>query len=87
MLATQPPGTHRGLGAVAQSDAFRQCVHREHLGQEVRQGTFVRRQWTEEPVTYWHKKEQVFKTLDVQRNAWTPVAAHYFEAVESLGLA
>jgi len=43
------------------------------LDQAVRQGTFVRRVLTEEPVTYWHGKLYEFKTLDVQRNVWTPV--------------
>lgn len=61
-------------------------VRWEDLDQAVRQGTFIRRQLTEEPVTYWHKKEQAFKTLDVQRRAWTPAAAPYFDAVEALGL-
>lgn len=56
------------------------------LDQAVRQGTFVRRVLSEEPVTYWHTKLHEFKTLDVQRNVWTPVAAPYFDSVESLGL-
>lgn len=62
-------------------------VRWEDLDQAVRQGTFIRRQPKEEPATYWHKKEQAFRTLDVQRNAWTPVAEPCFDTVESLGLA
>jgi tRNA(His) 5'-end guanylyltransferase len=62
-------------------------VYWDDLDQAVKQGTFVRRVPTEEPVTYWHTKLHEFKTLDVQRNTWTPVAAPYFDTVESLGLA
>ncbi|MGX1161039.1 hypothetical protein RKD54_001948 [Pseudarthrobacter sp. SLBN-100] len=62
-------------------------VRWDDLDQTVRQGTFIRRQRTDEPVTYWHKKEQVFKTLDVQRNAWAAAAAPCFDSLESLGLA
>ncbi|WP_050767202.1 tRNA(His) guanylyltransferase Thg1 family protein [Pseudarthrobacter chlorophenolicus] len=39
----------------------------EDLGQEVKQGTFVRRVLTERSISYLHKKEQVMKTSDVQR--------------------
>lgn len=56
------------------------------LDQAVKQGTFVRRVLTEESVRYWHTRLHEFKTLDVQRNARTPVAAPYFETVEALGL-
>jgi hypothetical protein len=56
------------------------------LGQEVRQGTFVRRVPTERTVSYFRAKEQVTKTLDVQRREWTHVPAPYFYTVGSLGL-
>jgi tRNA(His) guanylyltransferase len=58
----------------------------DELDQAVKQGTLVRRVPTDETVTYWHTKLHEFRTLDVQRNAWTPVAAPYFDSVESLGL-
>lgn len=62
-------------------------VYWDDLDQAVKQGTFVRRVPTEEPATYWHTKLHEFRTLEVQRNVWTPVAAPYFESLESLGLA
>lgn len=61
-------------------------VRWEELDQTVRQGTFVRRVLTERTVSYFHAKEQATKTLDVQRQEWTPVAAPYFDIVDSLGL-
>lgn len=62
-------------------------VHWGELEQAVRQGTFVHRVLTERRVSYFHTKEQVKKTLDVQRREWTPVPAPYFDTVDSLGLA
>lgn len=58
----------------------------DDLDQAVRQGTIVRRVLTERPVTFFHTKEQVHKTLEVQRREWTPMAAPFFDTVESLGL-
>lgn len=82
--------SHRELTGVSVRDRKAKLADKgvlwEDLDQEVRQGTLIRRQPSEEPVTYWHKKEQAFRTLDVQRNAWTPVPAPYFDSVESLGL-
>lgn len=83
--------SHRELTGVSVRDRKAMLTEKgvrwDELDQAVRQGTFIRRQLTEEPVTYWHRKEQVLKTLDVQRNVWTPVAAPYFDSCESLGLA
>ena len=58
----------------------------DDLDQAVKQGTFVRRVPTERSVSYFHTREQVLRTLDVQRREWTPVPAPYFDTVESLGL-
>ncbi|MFB9714270.1 tRNA(His) guanylyltransferase Thg1 family protein [Arthrobacter methylotrophus] len=62
-------------------------IYWDGLDQAVKQGTLVRRVPTEETVTYWHTKLHEFKTLNVQRNVWTPVAAPFFDSAESLGLA
>lgn len=61
-------------------------VYWEDLDPSVRQGTFVRREAKDRTVSCFHTKEQVMKTLDIQRREWTVGAAPYFETVESLGL-
>ncbi len=70
-----------------QSVARREGILWDDLDQTVKQGTFVRRVLTERTVSYFHKKEQALRTLDVQRRELTPVPAPYFETLESLGLA
>jgi hypothetical protein len=40
----------------------------------------------EKTVSYFHKKEQVTKTLEVQRREGTIAPAPWFDAVEPLGL-
>lgn len=58
----------------------------DEVDQAVKQGTLVRRVLTERTVSYFHTKKQRFESLDVERREWTPVAAPYFDSVESLGL-
>lgn len=82
--------SHRALTGVRVRDRKAMLdgigVDWKSLAQEVRQGTFVRREVRDRTVTYFHTKEQVTKTLDLQRHEWTASAAPYFNSVESLGL-
>ncbi|GAP55033.1 hypothetical protein AHiyo6_15980 [Arthrobacter sp. Hiyo6] len=52
----------------------------------MKQRTLVRRVRTGRTVMYFHTKKQPFEGLDVERREWAPVAATYFDSVESLGL-
>lgn len=82
--------SHRDLTGVPVRDRKAMLAAKDivwdDLDQAVRQGTFIRRVLAERPVTFFHRKEQVLKTLNVQRREWTLMAAPFFDTVESLGL-
>lgn len=83
--------SHRQLQSVSSRDkkTMLEDAHGviwQDLDPTVRQGTLIRRERSEETITFFHNKEKVEKELDVVRNELKIRPAPFFKDLESVGV-
>lgn len=83
--------SHKQLQGVSSRDK-KDMLEAQHgvkwheLDATVRQGSMIRREKTEETITYFHGKEKVYKDLDVVRNEFKIIPAPFFKDAEAIGV-